>query len=230
MLDAQKRALMNDTQASRVRNKLSVARLAPYQHACGGGVAAALALYAWNIEVSSAFHGPLGVLEVSLRNAIDQVMRSYVGTSEWWRSGRCTLNPAEYDKLALAHQTLSQLGRPAVPGDMIAALPFSFWTNLVSRKYEMDLWRPALHRAFRQFRGPRRSLHDDLNHLRKFRNRIAHHEPIHQRHLEADLASILRILGYLSADMAGWVRDNERVSDVLLRRPDVCSGRLPTRF
>ncbi|GAA0435305.1 hypothetical protein Acor_75600 [Acrocarpospora corrugata] len=94
----------------------------------------------------------------------------------------------------------------------------------------MRLWRPALHRAFPGYRGPRRALHQDLYHLRKLRNRIAHYEPIHHRHLIADHATILTVLGHISPEAASWVRENDRVPEALVRRTDVCAALLPTRF
>ncbi|MFC4060299.1 hypothetical protein ACFOWE_18505 [Planomonospora corallina] len=70
----------------------------------------------------------------------------------------------------------------------------------------------------------------DLYHLRKLRNRIAHYEPIHQRHLTADHTKLLRILSHISPETTDWVRANDRVPEVLARRADVCAAAVPTRF
>jgi hypothetical protein len=51
--------------------------------------------------------------------------------------------------------------------------------------YDQRLWRPALYRAFPGYRGPRQNLHRKVDYLRIFRNKIAHHGPIHHRHLTA---------------------------------------------
>jgi hypothetical protein len=50
---------------------------------------------------------------------------------------------------------------------------------LLASSYNRTLWRPCLKYAFINAR--RQRLHDELNHLRELRNRIAHHEPIHGR-------------------------------------------------
>jgi hypothetical protein len=66
-----------------------------------------------------------------------------------------------------------------------AKLTFGVWIALLRRPYEMTLWRPALHGAFPGYRGPRSTLHEDLRNMGLLRNRIAHHEPVHHRHLAA---------------------------------------------
>jgi hypothetical protein len=113
---------------------------------------------------------------------------------------------------------------------MVAELSFGFWTGLLGRRYEVSLWRPVLHSAFPGFAGERARLHTDLYHLRKLRNRIAHHEPIYHRHLAADYASTLKIISFVAPDVSRWVRQNDRVAEVLARRSDVCAGLIPTRF
>ena len=50
---------------------LSEERLSTYLAASGGDFERAIALYAWNSEVTGAFWEHLGHLEVTLRNALD---------------------------------------------------------------------------------------------------------------------------------------------------------------
>ncbi len=109
---------------------------------------------------------------------------------------------------------------------------FGFWVNLLAsgNDYETRLWRPALHQAFPGYEGRRGPLHRDLYHVRLLRNRIAHYEPIHKRHLAADHSTIVRVLSYLSPETAAWVELNDRVPEVLARRRDVCAAVVPCRF
>jgi hypothetical protein len=178
---------MQRREARTIHYRLSPIRLAPYHARAGGDLIAALRLYAWNIEISAAFHGPLGVLEVGLRNAIDAELGRLVGRPDWWApSAGLAFQARELERIAEARRAVAALARPAVPGDVVAELPFGFWTELLSRRYDMTLWRPALHRAFPNYHDSRQALHVGLYHLSKLRNRIAHHEPIHHRHLAAD--------------------------------------------
>jgi hypothetical protein len=58
----------------------------------------------------------------------------------------------------------------------------------------------------------------------------ASHEPIYARDLGADHARILRLLGYVSWDYAGWVRAHDQVPAVLAARRDIGSGALAAGF
>jgi hypothetical protein len=51
---------------------LSVERMSTYLYACNGSQADAVALYVWNLRASGAFWETLDVVEVVLRNALDQ--------------------------------------------------------------------------------------------------------------------------------------------------------------
>lgn len=219
----------NDEQASEVRAAISIERLAPYDMACDGDTVAALRLYAWNAEVAAAFWGPLHCLEVVMRNAMHRELAARFGRPDWWSSPALGLHPFA-DRRVRELLDRHQVG--VGPDRIVADLEFGFWVSLLGRgnDYEMRLWRPALHRAFPGYRGPRATLSDQMGSVRLFRNRIAHHEPIYYRHLEADHAKILRFIEVVSPATAGWARRCDRVPAVLAKRAAVCSGRIPASF
>lgn len=223
---------MNDTEVLVVRRALSPARIAPYERACAGDLRATLRLYAWNIEASGAFYGLLHVLEVNLRNALHAELCDLFGRDDWWHAPNARLHYSALAKVAHAKDKCRQQGKRATPDDMIPELMFGFWVSLLGKglDYENGLWRPALHRAFPAYRGMRRPLHEKLELVRLFRNRIAHHEAIHQRHLEADHASIMRIIGFVSPETASCIASWDRVPEVLARRKGVCGGVLLPSF
>lgn len=103
--------------------------------------------------------------------------------------------------------------------DVVANLPFGFWVALISSDYDRYLWVPALHRAFPYYHGRRKTLHDNFDAMRRFRNRIMHHEPVHHRHLEADHEKICRLLGYIEPETAAWLGEFDRVPEILAKRP-----------
>jgi hypothetical protein len=216
-----------------IRIGLSELRLGPYCLAAGGDVAA-LRLYAWNIEVSGAFLGLLHVLEVRLRNAVNDQLVGLTGQPDWWTASGLRLTFVAKEAIAKASAEVAKRAEAATAGHMVAELSFGFWVGLFGSggacQYENRLWRPALHRAFPGYRGPRKPLHRDLNYVRSFRNRIAHHEPIHDRHLAADHRTIFRVLRWMSSDFAAWAAAHDRVPEVLARRADVCAGRADARF
>lgn len=79
----------------------------------------------------------------------------------------------------------------------------------------MTLWRPALYKAFPNARMKRTRVHQPLDYLRTFRNRIAHHEPIFNRHLQKDYDSILMITGWICSKTTDWIKHHSRVDQIL---------------
>jgi hypothetical protein len=93
---------------------------------------------------------------------------------------------------------------------MIAALNFGFWTRLFSHKLANALWVPTLYRVPARYaslhrrRPQREDIARPLQHMRIFRNRIAHHEPIFDRALASDLRTLLELAAWLYEDLAEW--------------------------
>jgi hypothetical protein len=57
---------------TQIGTALSTDRLATYRTASASSLEGAIELYVWNAAVAAAFFGPIGVLEVCLRNALDR--------------------------------------------------------------------------------------------------------------------------------------------------------------
>lgn len=66
---------------ARLERLVSKPRIQPYKNAVGGSLQAALDLYVWNVGAASALYGPLQVLEVIFRNAMDREMRALYGAN-----------------------------------------------------------------------------------------------------------------------------------------------------
>jgi hypothetical protein len=215
-----------------LRASVSGDRLGPYLAACTGDQAAAARLYAWNIRISGAFHAPLGCLEVACRNAMHQQLSAMFGRDDWRDAPELGLHHTAQRIASDAKREVLRWRGGITSGRMVAELPFGFWVSLLGSgtDYETRLWRPGLRRAFPGYRGRRAALHLELDACRRLRNRIAHHEPIYARDLGADHARILRLLGYVSWDYAGWVRAHDRVPAVLAARRDIGSGALAAGF
>ncbi|KLL12992.1 hypothetical protein [Protofrankia coriariae] len=215
---------LSPSQASRLRRGLSPERLGPYERACGDDIVSAIALYEWNGAVSAGFHEDLGVLEVVLRNALhDQLMAWHLhrhGASEWWDDPAGILEARGHQDVVDAGFRIRRDGRIITPGRVVAELTFGFWRYLLSRRYETSLWTPTLRHAFPGLRPARRAtVYDPVNRLVRLRNRIAHHEPIHNRPLERMHADLLRVAGYLDSDVRAWIQERSRVPRLLLSRP-----------
>lgn len=218
---------LDDVELTRL---LNADRLATYVRACHGDQDAALRLYAWNVEVASAFWGSFNVLEVALRNAIHAKLSTLASQEDWWNA-QIGLHQFEQRRVTDAIGAARRAkGTAVVPGHIVAELSFGFWTGLLANRYHQRLWVPALHGAFPHLVGPRRELHRKQESLRKLRNRIAHHEPIFARNLTADHDRLLDILGAISLVAVDWVTQNSRVPQTISRRNDVVTGTQSTTF
>lgn len=207
---------------------ISSDRFSTYEAAADGDSDHALALYTWNIACSAAFYGPLQVLEVALRNALHNQLASLFQSSTWWDAPDLQLLFVQRGAITNALAKLRQARKAVTPGRVIAELPFGFWVGLLGRgqNYEMCLWRPALRHAFPSYRSGRKQLHARFDHVRALRNRIAHHEPIFDRHLRADFKTICDLAALISPASETWIRTHSRVTDTLTQRPNDGLGNL----
>jgi hypothetical protein len=203
---------------------LSPERMATYMAAAGGDRETAMRLYTWNTAVSAAFYGPLQGLEVALRNAMHRELTTSFGAA-WYDSPACGFDNGALNRIAAAKVDVRRDGHPVDPPHIVAALSFGFWVSILGkggqgpsgkRNYEMTLWRPCLYRAFPGVKMRRVEVHRKLDYLRTFRNRIAHHEPVFTRHLEADYQSVLAVAGWICPKTRDWIAHHSRVEQVLL--------------
>ncbi|CAK0743471.1 hypothetical protein CCP3SC15_1260006 [Gammaproteobacteria bacterium] len=126
----------------------------------------------------------------------------------WYDNPACGFDTGTLERTAHAKDKLHRDGYTVDPQHVVASLSFGFWVALLGKglgkgiggakcNYEMTLWRPCLYRAFPHAKMRRTEIHKPIDYLRTFRNRIAHHEPIFTRHLEADYRQILTITGWM---------------------------------
>jgi hypothetical protein len=201
---------------------LSRPRLRRYLDSTDGDRHAALELYSWNSQVSAAFYESLHYLEIGLRNAMDLQLCQFVndrgGTSRWYVDPVVPLTPHTRQRIAKARAHAVRGGGPEVHGKVIAELMLGFWWSLLADEYNRRLWQPCLRGAFE---GPvrRTHLHNALDGMRLFRNRIAHHEPIYQRDLAAMYRTLLDTAFRISPVLRDRIGDTSRVPRVLASRP-----------
>lgn len=198
-------------------------RFAPFLTAANGDPQRAVNLYAWNIEVSSAFWGSFHMLEVSLRNTLHARLSQIAGKEEWWTTD-LPIHNFERKQINDALQKVAKSQTTPTPGHVIAELNFGFWVGLLANNYHAGLWVNTLEFAFPNYSGLRRDLHFKLERLRKLRNRIAHHEPIYGRDLKLDYEMICFIIDYISPEISIWVKTLSRVSDVLSNKTSRVDG------
>ena len=167
---------------------LSAPRMSRYMSACANDQPRALELFRWNAEISAAFMVPLHICEVVLRNAIVAGIEELYGQT-WYAPGtafeRSLPKPAQ-GYSPFRDLDISRKGQPTA-GKVIPELKFMFWVSMVTARHDARLWTPHVAKHFPSLlptaapRDRRRFFHSHLDEIRRFRNRVAHHEPIFDR-------------------------------------------------
>lgn len=206
---------------------LSAPRFERYERRYAGRADLAARLYAWNIELTTAFWGPVACLEVFVRNAVHDALRRG-RRDDWWNEGGVHLLDRERRAIDEAVRTLQRRGeRDPSPDRVVAATNFGLWVGLTDAgiprdpiwSYETALWQPRIVSAFPGL-GPvrRKQLHRRLDDVRRFRNRLAHHEPIHTAPLQQIRDDVVAIAGFVDPDAAAFIRGAQRIDEVLSRK------------
>ena len=108
---------------------------------------------------------------------------------------------------------------------LVPELKFVFWQNLFVKGYQAKIWDKQFAVAFpgydrsKELERARYSLYKDINQVRVFRNRIAHHEPIFDRRLSQDRDRIMRIIKWRQPQAARWLERVETVTKLIKNEP-----------
>lgn len=207
-----------------IQHILSEARLSTYC-AATHDLDHALELYLWNAEISSAFMVPMHICEVSVRNGVSDVLTPIYGDRWPWSDGfiRSLANPVS--GFNPTTELRKAADRNPTTGKVIPELKFVFWQKMFTRSFDGRLWNAHLQESFPHLAsGPsiashRYAIYRDLEAIRKLRNRIAHHEPIFNRNLAAELDRICALVAARCSETEAWLRARETVTELLTRRP-----------
>lgn len=160
----------------------SPARLSRFVNACKGNKTKSLQLYRYNIKLCEQFYGLLSVFEVLLRNTINSHYKNFYGDPNWIRTQLSEggfLEQAPQKEHAL--QLISKLTNSGIYTNdkIVSNVSFGFWPYMFTR-HPFRLGGQSLLRIF-PCRTPgtnQRTVFNELQQIKNFRNRIAHHEPI----------------------------------------------------
>ncbi len=166
-----------------------------------------LHLYWENIRESKEFYPILSVLEVLLRNKINESCIVHFENPNWLLENL----PSELaNQVKDIKEKLRKSKKEITNSRVLAELNFGFWTILFNRRYAKIFWKP-LHRIFintPKANRKRTDISSKLNHIRTFRNRIYHYEPIiwNEEVLEQKRKDILQLIDWLDTDTAEWIK------------------------
>lgn len=215
--------------------------LQKYEQALGGNTSKVHRLYKANIRLAQSFYPLLTILEVALRNAIDKCLIQHFNDPDWIRNqvngymsdpllGRLR-NP--YSMKNMAIKTINK-NHNRSHGKLISDINFGFWTEFFEKKH-YGLLQGKVDHIFSNKPSTikRNNIYDRLNEIRRFRNRVAHHEPVcfKPRTSTFDLSQALKIhqysyevLEWLDLEIAQWPKDIDTVNYELLRIDAIRNG------
>lgn len=213
--------------AQAIKATLSTPRIETYEAATPGDstLSRALALYAWNAQVSAALLAPLHICEVSIRNAISEAIAAAHGPQWPWSAGFVRSLPNPVVGYNARSDLLSARVNKTTTGQVIADLKFVFWQTMVTRRFDARLWAHHLRTVLPHADGNnttaqiRSMVYSELEQIRKLRNRIAHHEPIFQRNLTIDFQKIHDLIAVRCPITAAWMLQNQGAQALILKKP-----------
>lgn len=176
-------------------------RIEPYKS--GRSEIDALTLYVWNTALCESFYPCLQNLEIGLRNRLNIALTQSFGSSKWYKDAAIVIDETGQQKVTVAEQLIRDKNKTVTPARIVSELSFGFWTSLFSTKYDAVIWRRAglLKAAFpylSKYSRKRSALAERFGHIRQFRNRVFHHEPIWKlQNLASEHKSILEAIDWL---------------------------------
>lgn len=164
-------------------------RLNRYLLACNGDKRKAMTLYRYNLHLAQEFLTIVSCFEVSLRNAIDDILVPQFG-NEWLKD---SVSPGGMFTLPILHKTnrtiSDALRKLRAQGTyshskLLAQMDFGMWKYMYS-PIQYNLTHQSLMNVFPYKQRSTPQLHinqsyifNELDRINNLRNRIAHHEPL----------------------------------------------------
>jgi hypothetical protein len=205
-----------------LKSGLSDRRLARYAPAAADGAVSSADIYLWNCALCEAFYLPLHMAEITTRNAIHSAL--LFKSAQWFE------NPtllglldghyrAELDR-ALDNERAQHGGRSDAH-HLVSALTLGFWEHLTTKRLERFMFPKGIQKNFPHapWGMKRQDLHTRIESVRRWRNRIAHHNAIFDKGPSAKLQDALDLISWTSPALSHWVAANSRVSQTINKRP-----------
>jgi abortive infection bacteriophage resistance protein len=208
-----------------VEYMLSPARLARFSSGAEYDKQYAIRLYVWNSKLCEEFYFPLQMAEISLRNCIHYTLeRRY--TSNWHENPAITgqFTKKYQGEISENIQKLRKAKGAAFTVDhLVASMTFGFWVHLLTVRYDKHLWQQGMKRSFPNIPNgfSREDVHKQLDLLREFRNKVAHHYAIFDRRPMAEYKNIEEVVSWCCADTLWLMKAVSNPPRVINSRPRI---------
>ena len=173
-------------------------------------------------EISAALWVHIMAFETTLRDFISEKLQRIYGVFDWWLVPNL-LSRSDLKDINYAIKRLNGRQLPISNENVVANLSFSFWVELLSKRYHQKIWMKLV-KFFPAYPGRREDFYNKAREIRNLRNVIAHHGPILRRDLFRDHAYLHELTALLDPELANEVKRKSRVLDLLLNARLVGSG------
>jgi hypothetical protein len=173
-------------------------------------------------EISAALWVHIMAFETTLRDFISEKLQRIYGVFDWWLVPNL-LSRSDLKDIDYTIKRLNGRQLPISNENVVANLSFSFWVELLSKRYHQKIWMKLV-KYFPAYPGRREDFYDKAREIRNLRNVIAHHGPILRRDLFRDHAYLHELTALLDPELANEVKRKSRVLDLLLNARLVGSG------
>lgn len=230
-IEQQKNIIFTDNNIffDKLTKVLSEERLKAYQVSDQATQIDRLAAKAWNMALCGSLYPILQLVEISLRNSIHNAMSNYIGKMDWFCDPE-VVGKREFQLYQNTLKNLEQLHRKSDPNHILSELNFGFWTNLLSREYERNIWHPLIKRIFpncpKNMR--RRSLiFQRYMAIRKLRNRVFHHQRIwHISDLEQKKTDVVETMFWIEPAIILYVQKIDTFEKVYQQGIEFYKGKI----
>jgi hypothetical protein len=223
------------------RQYFSASRINRYLTATGNSTTRTVKLYKANLKISQAFHPIIGVFEVVLRNRLNDILAAHFTDPDWiinQKSGFMSDSSLKYrhkrtnqvrtndflkNEIQKAERRLRKFGMPITSGKIVAEQTLGFWTDL----FEVHHYRLLRGKPIQIFQSlpsgyGRKEVNDELDNVRRFRNRINHNEPVCFIGNDIDFSqasevhqSINNILAWIDPEFLKLIKDIDKVQKTI---------------
>ena len=221
-----------DKQIEDLETLISLPRFKSYLKFGGGDRFKAMQLYCWNADISAAFLVMLNYCETAIRNGTVEALKGVYGI-DWHTNPGFIMtlrNPETKQKSANKFSPKNHLMKRTTAGqsadEIVPELSLAFWRSLFISKQQNQIWNKHFATVFPGYNNSisltltqaREALYNDIDIVRRFRNRVAHHERIFTGDIQtlfSHHAHIRRIIEWRRPGLAIWLDGVETVTKLL---------------
>jgi hypothetical protein len=181
-----------------------------------------LRLYVWNARLCEEFYLPCQMAEVAVRNAIHSTLTRRFSTKWFDNAGFTSRLVVKYrDELqrVVGNQTKVR-GVSLTEDHIVAELTFGFWVHLLTARYEDLLWQGGMFRSFPHAGAlERQHVHDKVDQLRHFRNKVAHHFAIFDQRPVVENRNLMELVEMICPETAWLIRQLANPAKIISAKP-----------